>query len=630
MCGIAGYISKLNIGDHILFSMMDQLKHRGPDGMGHYYDVSGSYRVAIGHRRLSILDLSDNGRQPMISEDGNVVLSFNGEIYNFRQLKNELENKGYCFRTGTDSEVILLGYIEWGVSVLTRLNGMFALGIYDRSISRIFIARDRVGEKPLYYIKNDSGLYFASELNSLKLIPNQELTINKSALASYLWQMYIPAPFTIYNEAEKVLPGHYLAMDLMSGEISDDCYWDSSLLYLHSKKEGEYHEYLSEDERLDYLDELLIKSVSNCLVADVPVGTFLSGGIDSSLITAIAQRVSNGNIKTFSIGFYEPEYDESAYAKEIANKLECEHNEMICSINEALKFIKEIPKAYSEPFADNSQIPTLLLCKYAKDNITVALTGDGGDELFCGYPTYPRLEKMQRSGRLAKIVDSIHVEKLFDSLDYDYWRVKKFSNMKMTSDLIDLDQITAMDIIDRMLIRCDDGCGGKGGLVEWYKNQIPERGLLPEMAMYRDLKVALPDDMLVKVDRASMYYSLETRAPFLDKNIVEWSLGMTYSQKYYKNTLKAPLRQLAYRYLSRELMDRPKKGFGVPINKWLHAELQEELKDYLDENFIDRQGIFDAKFMTRMYDAFVREKSPILDRLMWTYLNFQMWADIWL
>lgn len=607
--------------------MTDAITHRGPDAEGHYWDFYANRYIGLGHRRLSILDLSDNGRQPMLSEDSEVSIIYNGEIYNHKQIRLQLEALDYTFYSHCDTEVLLNAYMQWGYDCFTKCNGMFACAIYDKRNERLILARDRIGEKPLYYRLAADNLYFASELKSLRQIPDLEWKIDKKALETYMWKMYVPAPYTIYDDTYKLEPGTLLEYDLKTGNINLQNYWNAKS-FVDGSSHNIFKE-LSDEEQIDYLYYNLSKSVREKLIADVPVGVFLSSGYDSTLIAALAAQENAQTISTFSIGFEEQEYNEANEAKQIAKVLGTNHHEMYCSINEAYKLINEIPYAYSEPFADNSQIPMLMLSKFAKEYVSVALSGDGGDELFCGYPSEVQLLAYKKYSSVAKIMDSISTPKTGNRYSYLYWKWNKACNMRDNYHLLQMDYYTALPIIARM-IRWDSFYIKKDTKVSnLYSEPFEDSDIsIIEKSLYQGIAIGLPDDMFTKVDRATMWYSLESRAPFMDVDVLEQALQMPLELKYKDGVLKYPIKELVYRFVPKDMMERPKKGFGVPINRWLHEGLEKSILKYVQTEYVKKQGIFDELEITRFYNHFINKPTPILDRLMWTYYMFQLWYEV--
>lgn len=620
MCGIAGFISKKNIEHQVIEQMRDSMIRRGPDGGGIYRDQRFGRDIALAHRRLSILDLSERGTQPMLSPDQNVVITFNGEIYNYQKVKKELQELGHTFNSDCDTEVILNAYMQWGIQSVEKLSGMFAYAIYDRNVGKLFLVRDRMGEKPLYYsIIPENGIIFGSELAALRDFPYFQKEIDISILRLFLWNMYIPAPYSIFKNTFKLESGHILEFSIETERVKNYAYWSLDDIY---EKNVIKSQDKSETIVIEELEELLTTTVKSRMISDVPLGIFLSSGIDSSLIAALAQNASNRTIDTFSIGFEETGRDEAVYAKKIARHLGTNHHEKYCTLKEALEYIKKIPEAYSEPFADNSQIPMMMLSEFTREYVTVALSGDGGDELFYGYPWDKQLlryDKMRFIAKLLKVVP--RVNNLYSPQN---WKLSKLKAMSKQENLFCLDYVASQTMIDSMF-RKEILLQSK--ILNPWKDKLSTIGTLEERSLNLQQKISLQDDMIVKVDRATMAYSLEARAPFLNHDVVEYAATIPINMKCKDGQFKYPLKQILYKYVPRELMERPKMGFGVPINEWLHKDLKEMIGDYVSRSYVDSQGIFEISEIERMYRIFENGGNPALDRIMWCYLMFQMWWE---
>lgn len=621
MCGICGKISRRKTETELrvlLQSMLDSMKWRGPDGRGIYIDnVGNDELLGLGQCRLSIFDLSENGKQPMYSSDGMSVIVYNGEVYNFNEIRHELEQSGYSFKSTCDTEVLLYACNHWGVKkAVSKMNGMLAFAYYDKKSRNLYLIRDRLGVKPLYYYKTENDFVFGSDLRVFMADKEIEKKINRQALYGYLWNMYIPAPLSIYDNVFKLESGTILKYELKSSEISIERYWDMNNIDNNLF-------YSNEIDILTELKSKLVNSVKLRLEADVPVGVFLSGGIDSSLITAIASENSTQKINTYSIGFHDKKNDDADYADSVSRILGSNHEKLFCTQKDALDMIMDIPKAYSEPFADNSQIPTMLLSKLTKRYVTVGLTGDGGDELFCGYPSYIFQKKLYNNKFLLQILKKLirkPVDLYCDIYNYKRWLVDKFTNITDVESVVNLDYFTAVPLLNSIL-KVDEGVDD----FYWNSTSVHKKDEVISLSMKNGLRYGLQDDMLVKVDRASMYYSLECRSPFLDKNVVEYAINMPLSMKYKNRQLKYPLRQLLAQYIPYDIINRPKSGFGVPINKWMHEELKESIVSLMDDNFIKTEDIFDCDGIKALRKAFLERSSPIIDRVVYTLFMFQLW-----
>lgn len=614
MCGICGAVTVNRISEDVIQSMINTIIHRGPDDSGIYLDsLKDGTHVAFGQCRLSIMDLSSAGHQPMISDDKSVILVYNGEIYNFIELKRDLAEKGYRFKTDCDTEVILQGYREYGIEVVKKLNGMFAFALLDKSKNIIYLCRDRIGVKPLYYYFNGADFAFASELKPLMQLPFFRKDINFTELSKFLACQYIPAPGTIFEKTYKLEPGTILKFD--NGAVSLEKYWDITDRFKSRSMEDRGFDYYK-----NQLEVLLEDAVLKRMIADVPVGTFLSGGADSSLITALAQKNRSTPVNTFTIGFCEEKYNEANYAKEIAKYLGTNHYEEYCSIEEAKELIFDIPKYFDEPFADNSQLPTMLVSKIAKKKVTVALSGDAGDELFCGYKNYDDVLLQKKYLILGKIFGNVY--NLHTTGNRIFWKAGKILKPKTEEDILTSDSENTAAITNSLFSR---------NLTHLEKNRLFHGELfsnnIQENKMLYDMMTYLPDDILVKVDRASMMYSLETRNPFLDYRVVEASFSIPHKYKYWNGNKKYILKEILYQYVPKELLERPKKGFSIPVQKWLHYDFSSLMKSYMEPNRIRAQGIFDCNKISEFYAKFRNSDSRVINEIMWSMLMFQLWYD---
>ena len=633
MCGICGYVGKRNITLDQLKAMNDTMYHRGPDDSGEeIYEMHGGYQVGFAQRRLAILDLSALGHQPMHSVDKRVSVVYNGEIYNFRDLRKELSD--YPFRSNCDTEVIIAAYLKWGISCVDRFNGMFAIALYDRDSDEVYLVRDRIGKKPLYYWKNEDGIVFASELKAIMACPGFGEEIRQEVLSRYLFHQYINAPDSIFRNVYKVEPGAVLCFH--TGEIKIWKYWDIKEIY--QKKAGQPVK--SYEEAKEGLKELLKKSVVARMVSDVPLGSFLSGGYDSSLVTAIAQEHSDTPIKTFSIGFHEKRYNEAEYAGVVARYLGTNHTEAYIGERDMFNLVSSIPKYYDEPFADSSQIATMLVSELAKSQVTVALSGDGGDEFFCGYNIYENVRQAQKLDILGAMVHSIchfpgfrHI-KLEEHLPFRVRVIAGNRNKECQTQFGAGNYIIKAKAMVRD-IRADDNPSmhtEEGSLpVHYLKESEYKVKDWQIRRMLLDMDTYLPGDILCKVDRASMKYSLEARCPILDTDVMEFSYRIPHEYKYTKGDKKHILKDIAFDYIPRELLERPKVGFGVPLDKWLRGPLREQLLDYSSYEYLKRQGIFDAAYVADMIGSYLKtgDAGPATganySKLAWSFFVFQQW-----
>lgn len=635
MCGICGYLSKRIITEHELSVMNDTMKERGPDDSGtQLWELPGGRTLGMAQRRLSILDLSELGHQPMSTPDGRLSLVYNGEIYNYRELREELPE--YSFRSNCDTEVILAAYLKWGIRCVERFNGMFAFALYDRESGELFLARDRMGQKPLYYWKSGDQLVFASVLAPIMKCPGFQGKIRKEVLPRFLFQEYINAPETILEDVFKVEPGTVLTWHDAASRMSIYRYWDVSERY-----EAMQREPVSDfGEAKEQLKELLRSAVRRRMIADVPLGSFLSGGYDSSLISAIAQeQLGSTPLQTFSIGFEEKDYDESPYAAAIAEYLGTDHTQRIIGEQDLLELVSDLPKFFDEPMSDSSQIPTMLVSKLAREKVTVALSGDAGDEFFCGYGIYDLVRKAQKLdgiGRLAHGIGQLplgHGKKLEDCYPF---RVQVISANRNPKTRTQFGAGSYVELAGRLVQRREDDPLLP---VNYETEDRYPSGNWQITRMLLDMDTYLPGDILAKVDRASMKYSLENRCPFLDPEVMLYSYRLDHDLKYHREksgwSKKYILKQLAGDYIPRELLERPKKGFSVPLGKWLSGPLREQLLTYGNAQFLKEQGIFNPEEVTQLIAKFLSEgdkgagTGQNYSGLLWSFFVFQQWAAYW-
>ena len=642
MCGIVGFRTNRDFSRlrDALPEATSRLVHRGPDDTGLFFDQESG--VGLGHRRLSVIDLSEAGRQPMASDDGMVNIVYNGEIYNFQEIRSTLAGHGHHFRTETDTEVILKAYMEWGMDCLTRFVGMFALALWDSRSRLLFLARDRLGIKPLYYHFTPGELIFASELKALMAFKGFPRDIDPDAVPLFLHYQYIPSPRTVFKDTFKLLPGRYAVFD--GQDIRIRSYWE--LPHIDRTSKGRDR---SEEDVFTELDHLLTQAVSDRLVSDVPLGALLSGGIDSSIVVALMQKVNTSPVRTFSIGFNEPAYNEAPWALKVAEHLGTDHTDFYVTPKEAMDVIPRLPEIYDEPFADSSAIPTFLVSRLARSQVTVALSGDGGDEQFCGYVRYWSTRAMatafQRIPGPAKeglglVLDKIpptwvercylpwrrFLPQRFRLANFpDKW--EKFIKLLGQTSIQDLYRMTiclwSEKELDRLMGRDIRDCQ--------YEEIFRETGNWPLLSrlMRVDQKTYLPDAMLTKVDRASMAVGLEVRVPLLDHRVVEFTSTLPDRLKYKRGRGKYLLRRLLARYVPEELFERPKMGFGVPIEDWFRGELKEMLLDYLSPERLTKEGLFDHSLVEEKIREHLSGKANHQYRL-WALLMWEMWRERWL
>lgn len=645
MCGITGFWGPSAPEEALVrrgASMASAMLSRGPDDSGEWAsEVDG---VCLAFRRLAILDLSPCGHQPMLSRGDRYVIVFNGEIYNFRELKRELEPLGGTFSGGSDTEVILEGVRIWGFDLtVRRLEGMFAIALWDSIDRTLTIARDRVGKKPLYYGEHGGTLMFASELKALTQHPSFVRNVDRDALTVYLRYGYVPTPLSIYSGISKLTPGTYAVFKDMIC-VSQVTYWDP----VEVAKDGQQHLHrMGDAEATLSLDSLLRDAVAHRMVADVPVGAFLSGGLDSSTVVALMQASSTQPVRTFTIGFDVPGYNEAESAKAVAAHLGTDHTEVYVTPGEAREVIPSLADVYDEPFADSSQIPTILVSRLARQSVTVALSGDGGDELFSGYTRYQWASRIWGGlGKMPAPVRSTLISVIQaarpETWDRVYNAVKvaipRQFHVSSPGDKLHKLAAVAAGTPDELY----------RGLVSQWKSpdqvalagrEVPTRidnPLLLRAApdftsrmMLTDLMTYLPDDILVKVDRASMSVSLEARCPILDHRVIEWAWKTPMRQKSRDGVSKWILRQVLYQYVPRELVDRPKMGFGVPIGVWLRGPLRAWADDLLDPDAMRRDGFLDPEPIQRIWREHLSGARNEEYRL-WVILMFQAWRRRWL
>jgi len=629
MCGIVGLVNNKNrqIDQIVLKKMTNALSHRGPDDLGLYISQKNGNAVGLGHRRLSIIDISRSGHQPMTNENQTIYIVFNGEIYNYKELKKELVDKGHKFNSNTDTEVIIHGYEEYGDQICNKLNGMFAFGIWDENKQLLLLARDRYGQKPLYYYQSNEDFFFASELKSLNKNPDFKNELDYKSLSLYLLYEYVPAPYSIYKGVKKLLPGNFLIWH--NGQVKIKKYWDIQF----NNKDIAYNVSEIEKKILD----LLKKSIEIRLMSDVPLGVFLSGGIDSSAIVALMSEIISGkNIKTFSIGFNEKSFDESSYSRKVAKKFGTDHHEKILTPKIMLDILPEIFSFLDEPFADASIIPTYLLAKFTRNYVTVALGGDGGDELFAGYDPF-----------IAHVFASYYekIPKYFHNKIVNLSRILPVSTKNMSFDFKLKQFLKGIPYIPEIRNQVWLGSFSKNDQDDILSPEIKQK--LADFNTYENIlstinninfrdkidkiiflysKFYLAEDILTKVDRASMAVSLEVRSPFLDVNFAEFVNTIPSKLKLKGICTKYILKKSLQSKINRDLLYRNKKGFGVPLAKWMKNELKPIILDIFSSSKIKNQGIFNAKAIETLLEKHFKGKQDCRKQI-WTLLMFQMWKN---
>ena len=632
MCRIIGLYSHKKIAKTTLVAMRDALAHGGPDAVGAYIDEEG--KVALGHRRLAVLGLSELGIQPMYWNDW--VICYNGEVYNFEEIKQRLPQ--CTFTTGTDTEVILKAFETWGFDCVKQFRGMFAFALYNKKTKKLILCRDRIGVKPLYWYQKDELFMFASELKAFHKHPDFDKTINQKAVSLYLQQGYIPAPYAIFKYAHKLEPGYFLEINT-DQQVKKIKYWDAKEVYTNRQLDER-----KEEEIVEELETILSESFKLRMVSDVPVGMFLSGGIDSSMVTALLQKQYNHSLKTFTIGFDDKKRNEAEYAKKIAQHLGTDHTELYCTEQDARDIIPRLADIYDEPFGDSSGIPTYLVAKLAREQVTVSLSADGGDELFGGYTKYEFTKKYHNSiGRLpnlfkkgtAKLVNGISpsfVETYGSQLpllrNYKDLELKfsKFQNALNASDIVDFFNVSSSYLSPQQLKKFHPALESR-----FKKNGLdvnPDR--IYSLLGMIDIKTFLEGDIMTKVDRATMQVALEGREPFLDHHIIEFSQSIPDSLKLRDGKAKYILRTILYKHVPKELIERPKMGFSIPIEEWLHSILAERIAVIKEDALFFEVFQLNAATIEETIDTFLSKKQYVNPHFIWFVFILHQWYERWM
>ncbi len=620
MCGIAGYISLNNsVSEKQLKLAATRMQHRGPDAAGFYF--SEDKTIGLAHRRLSILDLSVSANQPMFSADGRYCIVFNGEVYNFKELQEQLADKGASLKTTSDTEVILELFAQQGPACFAVLNGMFAFAILDIQEKVITLCRDHVGIKPLFLYQDGNAIIFASELKVIQSIVGDRLTINRKAIPYFLHLGFIPQPLTIYNNTSKFPSAHYvqLSIDKALFNHSIEC-----IPFWQPERVIDINPVTNELTAKKQLKALVVDSVEKQLISDVPIGTFLSGGIDSSLLTAIASTIAgNDKIKTFSLAIDDGKYNESRYAQQVADHLRTDHHEFKVKEKEVLELVDKLIPAYDEPFADSSAFPTMMVSRLSKKYVTVALSGDGGDELFHGYGMYQWAERLstpasqilkqplfaasrlmsskyQRIGNMFDYANRENIITHIFSQEQYYFREQELEKL-LVNNQFDFREINELPVMARNLSET-------------------------ERQSFWDFNNYLKDDLLVKVDRASMQYSLETRVPLLDYRLVEFAFNLDLKLKIKNGSMKYLLKEVLYDYLPKELFQRPKRGFSIPLDRWLKTDLKYLLDQYTSEQVINKYNIVHLEYVNNMKQQYLKGNDYLYNRL-WLIIVLHWWLE---
>ncbi len=648
MCGICGFFnphrpSSQKWMQSVSQHMADALVHRGPDDGGIWVDKK--IGIALGHRRLSIQDLSSEGHQPMASACHRFVMSYNGEIYNFKEIRQQLERKGFQFRGHSDTEVLLGAVTEWGLEkTLEKMLGMFALALWDKEQESLTLVRDPVGKKPLYYGWSHDTFLFGSELKALRAHPEFDRAINPDALGLFIKYSWVPSPYCIYQGIRKLPPGHLVTIHSHSTieNTIPRSYWSARTI----AEQGGHHPFTgSLEEATDRLDKILRDTVSCRMIADVSLGALLSGGLDSTMVVSLMQSMSTRPIKTFSIGFWESKYNEAQHAQDIARHLGTDHTELYISPKDAQAVIPELPKIYDEPFADSSQIPTVLLSKLARQDVQVALSGDGGDELFAGYSKYPECLKRWGTWGNRPLWARRRMAAAMTSIGQASWSLLNSSRNSQTGEIATWQKFfgrigkksrwisasSPVDLVAQRHARCqriqdyvhhaNDLTSLLTNSKDWATGVDPVQGM-----MHLDFATFLTDDILVKVDRASMSVSLEVRCPLLDTRLVEFAWSLPLSMRLQGNRGKIILRKVLERYIPPELTERPKKGFAVPVSEWIKGPLRDWAEHLLNETRIREQDLLTPKTVHRVWQQHLSGWQDH-DTLLWSLLMFQAWHE---
>ena len=631
MCGIVGFISSKR-QEKTLYDMLKVQSYRGPDDNGIF--INEDKGIHFGHNRLSIQDITSHGHQPFISDCSEYVIVFNGEVYNFKSIREELTSLGYTFLSDSDTEVILYSYKEWGIDCIKKFIGMFAFSILDKLNDKLILVRDRAGVKPLYYYDNQKDFVFSSEIKSFHNYPSFKKELNKEVIPYYFQFGYIPAPYSIFKNVYKLEPGHYLELDLVTLKKDIVEYWNVNDFY---KKEK-----IIDDEKkiLKDIENILDDAVSLRMIADVPVGVFLSGGYDSSLVASILAKKQGKKINTFTIGFEDPKYNEAEHAKIIANYLGTNHTEYYMKNNDMLDLITELPQYYDEPFGDSSSLPTIIVSRLAKKDVSVALSSDGGDEIFCGYSKYFFLNRFSNifssklklqslriglnflTPNIVSGINNILPKRLKQTNIKD-----KFIKFKRAINSKDLENmfLNASSYVDHSNVNKMLTSGFSDNIMNKF-NKIDDLEFLDQM-MAIDYKTFMSDDVLTKVDRATMSVSLEGREPLLDHRLIEFLSRVPLSLKYKNNQGKYLLRKILYKYLPKELVDKPKSGFQIPLNEWLRGDLKGLVETYINVDSLDNT-IFNTAEIEKLKVDFLNNRNDSGTQI-WFILMFQMWKEKW-
>ena len=633
MCGITGVIDfNKQSSNEVLLAMTNSLAHRGPDGSGVDLQSENEFQIGFGHRRLSIIDLTENAKQPM--QFNQFSITFNGEIYNYKEIKLELEKLNHSFSTTSDTEMIIHAYSEWKEACLEKFIGMFAFVVYDKEKQEVFCARDRVGVKPFFYYWNEGLFLFGSELKAFHQHPSFQKEINLDAVAAFMQYGNVPTNHCIFQNCSKLKPGHYLLFDLKTKKYNSQRYWNVYDAYNSPKQD------ISMEEAKSGTETILQSAFEYRMVADVPVGVFLSGGYDSACVTALLQKDRTDKLKTFTIGVPDIGLNEAPYAKDVAKHLGTDHHEYACTQKEAIDLIDDLPYYYDEPFADSSALPTTLVSKMAKEKVTVALSADGGDEIFAGYNRYDylirygnKLNKIpgfarKSIGGLMNVIPSNSIPVLKNKYNFHNRYEKLKGILKDPSPEKIMLSLSQQYTDEQIQVVLKDSVNVLD--TAYISNELQKDTFSPLAYMMAiDYQTYLVDDIMQKVDRATMSVSLEGREPFLDHNIIEWAATLPDKFKYHNGVKKHILKEIVHQYIPKEMMDRPKMGFAIPIAKWMNEELKERIDSFINEKNIIEQGIFNWEYILKLKTDFYNGKKEYETKL-WYVLMFQMWYAKWM
>jgi asparagine synthase (glutamine-hydrolysing) len=634
MCGITGFIDfRKNSTEQVLQAMNDTQFHRGPDGGEIWLQSFDGYQIGFGHRRLSIIDLSAGGRQPMQYQQ--FTITFNGEIYNYQEIKEELRALGHVFQSTSDTEMILHAFAEWGIACVEKFVGMFAIVLFDAQKQEVYFVRDRVGIKPVFFYQHQELVLFSSELKAFHEHPGFKKELNLEAVAAFLQYGNVPTPHCIFHHTQKIAPGHYIKLNLHTQETSTTQYWNVYEAYNQPKLD------LSFSEALEQTENVLQKAFQYRMVADVPVGVFLSGGYDSTSVAALIQKDSAQKIKTFTIGVGDDKLNEAPFAKKTAEYLGTEHHEYYCTEQDALDLVPLLPYYYDEPFGDSSAIPTMLVSKMARQEVTVALSADAGDECFAGYNRHEYLLKY--GDKLGKIPDFMRktIGKTMDFIPAN--RIPVLKNKYNFANRYDKLKGIMKNYSEEQIMMSLSQQYNQAEVEQFFKTK-PQKALAtlynskelkPEFftplsyILAIDYQTYLTDDIMQKVDRASMFTSLEGREPFLDHHVIEWAAQLPDHFKYNQGVKKYILREITHKYVPKAMMERPKMGFAIPLEKWLLVDLKPIVEQQINEKRIEQDGVFHWEPIRQLLGEYYSGKTEKHVKL-WNLLMFQMWFEKWM